>query len=532
MPLFCAHKVVGTRVPSYFIESTAPNNVDDAPSPPFNIPGRLEPMDADAAVAEIAGHLAAASDPNLVVLVHGFNNPEAAVLPAYAAASAAIEADPEIRNRAGLVCIGYRWPSERFGQPYRGTWDALPLLPTALLWLGVALVVLPLAAFLFLGPGGTASSSALHIPILLGWALAGLILTAALLRLVVYFRDNYRAQVYGVPDLVEIIRKIDHKIDECDKERGFAGRHSTRVQLSFICHSMGGFVVTNTIRILTDLFADASTRRPRLNDGVINESTMGLRPKKSSEMVNVGSAFHLKRFLLASPDIPAEALLSNRANFLQASLLRFEEAYLFSNEGDEVLRQISTIANYFIFPTKTWKHGFRLGNVEILSRGYGIIRPTPEAFLSTLRIGYYTLQDLYLRLKQARGEHSDVHGTVQSELAKVFSYFDCTDYVDSRQAGGPTEPLLTFALRTKQHDGHTGLSRLEHFALLLGYARGKVNVHGGYFQGEFCQQLMYRLACLGYDATKRAYGGIDSFAAKCNEKQIRALLSPELSKRP
>jgi hypothetical protein len=61
------------------------------------------------------------------------------------------------------------------------------------------------------------------------------------------------------------------------------------------------------------------------------------------------------RFVLASPDISAEALLSNRANFLASSLRRFREAYLFSNEGDEVLRQISTTANYFSFPTKSWK---------------------------------------------------------------------------------------------------------------------------------------------------------------------------------
>ena len=71
---------------------------------------------------------------------------------------------------------------------------------------------------------------------------------------------------------------------------------------------------------------------------------------------------------LASPDIPAETLLSNRGNFLASALSRFQEAYLFSNEGDEVLRQISTLANYFpCSRPKAATHGFRLGNVEILS---------------------------------------------------------------------------------------------------------------------------------------------------------------------
>ena len=39
--------------------------------------------------------------------------------------------------------------------------------------------------------------------------LLALVLTAALLRTIVYFRDNYRATNFGVPDLVQIIRAID-----------------------------------------------------------------------------------------------------------------------------------------------------------------------------------------------------------------------------------------------------------------------------------------------------------------------------------
>jgi hypothetical protein len=53
---------------------------------------------------------------------------------------------------------------------------------------------------------------------------------------------------------------------------------------------------------------------------------------------DIGNVFTLKRFVLASPDISAETLLSNRGNFLASALARFDEAYLFSNEGDEVLR--------------------------------------------------------------------------------------------------------------------------------------------------------------------------------------------------
>ena len=168
------------------------------------------------------------------------------------------------------------------------------------------------------------------------------------------------------------------------------------------------------------------------------------------------------RFALASPDIPAEALISNRANFLASSLRRFREAYLFSSQGDEVLRQISTVANYFSFPTKSWKFGFRLGNVEILSSGYGIIPVARPAILATLRIGYYTLQQIYDRLRITRAEDAE---TLQNKLPERFSYFDCTDYVDTDN-NGVRRPLLTFALRLKRDNPQARMSWRQHLCLL------------------------------------------------------------------
>jgi len=37
-------------------------------------------------------------------------------------------------------------------------------------------------------------------------------LMAVLLRIIVYFRDNYRASNYGIPDLIQVIRAIDAEI--------------------------------------------------------------------------------------------------------------------------------------------------------------------------------------------------------------------------------------------------------------------------------------------------------------------------------
>src|ERR1700726_3859866 len=147
LDFFRAHRAVGTIIPTYFIESTAPNNVDDTivVSPP--LPPELEPIDSDLAVRKIAETLVNGADPNLVVMVHGFNNPEPAVLKMYTAAAEAIQRDSKIHGRQGLVCVGYRWPSEKMGAPWRGTWDALPTLPTWILYSGTAVVVLSLAVF-------------------------------------------------------------------------------------------------------------------------------------------------------------------------------------------------------------------------------------------------------------------------------------------------------------------------------------------------------------------------------------------------
>jgi len=238
MALFFAHRTIGATVPTYFIESTAPNNVDDPLTPPFHDP-RLELLDADAAIERIADELAHEPNANLVFLVHGFNNPEPVVLPVYAAASAAVQSDPAINSRAGLVCVGYRWPSESMGQPRKGVWGSLPLLPIALLWSGIMIFVFFFGLYLLLKPSVGVWQALDHLGIMTGWVVAGLIITAILLRLAVYFRDNYRAQVYGAPDLIEIIRQIDAAIVTRDKHKGVHQRKDEdRVQLSFIGHSM------------------------------------------------------------------------------------------------------------------------------------------------------------------------------------------------------------------------------------------------------------------------------------------------------
>jgi pimeloyl-ACP methyl ester carboxylesterase len=521
MTFFTAYRAKDVNIPIYFIESTAPNNVDDTDRISTDPLPHLELIpDSDDAVRQIAGELAKGKNPNLVVMVHGFNNPKPDVLKTFTAAAIAVNGDQAIRNREGLVCVGYRWPSEKMGQPRHGTWDAMPTLPTWILYLGIALAVLAFLLFYFAADNPAILAGG-HLFVVTGLTMAGLVLTAALLRVIVYFRDNYRASNYGIPDLIQIIRAIDREIIKLRHPED-AGNPHHNVQLSFIGHSMGGFVVTNTIRTLSDVF---STPVEALN------AFGAAGPVPAPELQQIGNVFKLKRFVLVSPDIPAEALLSNRGNFLASALSRFEEAYLFSNQGDEVLRQISTLANYFVFPTKNRKHGFRLGNVEILSSNFGVIDPRQAGgFLRTLRIGDLTLQELYHALDDAeahRQPNERRRARAEISLPEVFSYFDCTDYVDEDETG-KKRPLLTFAKWQKRRNKSAKMRFYSHLRLLFAYLvpPHRPNVHGGYFEGALSQRLIYRLACLGYDETLAAFGSEAVFAKECVNRQIRVLLSP------
>ena len=80
-------------------------------------------------------------------MVHGLNNPRPNVLKTYAIAAEAINSDSAINSRKGIVCVGYRWPSEKDGeQGFWSSWLALPALPGLLLTVCVGLVALALLA--------------------------------------------------------------------------------------------------------------------------------------------------------------------------------------------------------------------------------------------------------------------------------------------------------------------------------------------------------------------------------------------------
>jgi len=564
-------------LPAYFVGSTAPNNVEAGVHPVSN---------PEPSIKAIAQFLSTQEQPELLVVIHGYNTP----LGEYAAEGQAgrgaqgwyqnirdhvVQRCP---NRSkGLVLIGYRWPSEEIngiGNDTRGAKVnyAQASMPVGLRLIS-ALAIAALSALTIASVGtdlpGTAAFGIVGVgTIVLATLLLSVVLTLFLLRLAGYFRDSYRANNFGVPDLTEFMRQLDKAALEVAPDADWSER---RIKLSFIGHSMGGFVVTHTVRILSDVFDNSSIGHTNLN---------ARRAKNPS--ANLGNVFSLGRLVLVSPDIPAETIISSRANFLSSSLRRFDETYLFSNEGDMALKLASTAANYASFPARTREGGYRLGNVVVRAPKeaekrpkYGIVNldvtgprpklldatqsdagdgvepkmidaPTDDPMKASSFLSYLYL----LPNKSLLERQTDVLDTEQRPIAELFTIFDCTDYSELGPGGEPVG-LLSRALRRRS------LNFLNYISLTYAYFTGKIDTHGGYFaagnvtdvgpdrgrpEAKVTRQLIYGLACLGFqpllnslspsaspsasEATE-AESSLNALSELCDRHRIQVMLAAE-----
>ncbi|MBE9140900.1 alpha/beta hydrolase [Nodosilinea sp. LEGE 07088] len=571
---------------AYFVGSTAPNNVEDAVSPV---------ADPTPTIAEIAQFLHRQAQPEILFAVHGYNTalgnfatdanqqPQGDGVKGWYQDICNDIAQNYDQKSEGLMMIGYRWPSERINGHGNDTLKSklsyarrsLPVILKVIVIVAFAVLVgLTLVALFTPLPGTVAFGIGGVLLLLMATIAISVVLTLFLLRIVGYFRDSYRANNFGVPDLVELIRQLDKAVVEADPAADWSER--PRIKLSFIGHSMGSFVVTDTVRILSDVFDRSS----------IGQTSLGA-DKAKSPSPNIGNVFSLGRLVLVAPDIPAETIISSRANFLSSSLRRFEETYLFSNEGDMALKLASTAANYASFPTRTREGGYRLGNVVVrlpdpkAPNTYGIVnldpssgdlldvqprspitsnaRPqsvTPTAQVTTLEAAgktltvtvssylkyLYTLQRTSLLDRQL--ELLDAN---QKPIAELFTVFDCTDYREALPGHGQVG-LLSHAL------GKRSLNLIDYVRLSIDFFRGKIDTHGGYFaeavtgvdptrpEARLTKQLIYGLACLGFQpllvavtdcpefetqppATRKQV--LQQFSRLCQGQGIQVLLAAE-----
>jgi len=315
----------------------------------------------------------------------------------------------------------------------------------------------------------------------------------------------------------ELTRVKERAIEILENKAKKYWKDHNRIKLTFIGHSMGAYVVTSAVRILSDVFDLNSVG----NLGATNKLPTS----------DIGSVFALERLVLVAPDIPVNTILSGRSNFLRSSLRRFSETYLFSNEGDLALRIASTVANYFSFPARTRESGYRLGNVAIQdNEGYGIInlnyirQQQHRDLLHTLFIDSFNPSKSLAKVQE--GFHLE-EVLDREEIASLFTYFDCTDYTDQTTRNSKKRQVLTIGRWRWEPQW------IYYVRLSIAYALGIKDTHGGYFQGQFSQQAIYRLAFLGFGDfldslnQKDRMSALDYLSQKCYQNKVQVILSPE-----
>ncbi len=552
--------------PAYFVRSTAPINIEDP----------IVQGDDDrsiAALQDLTAYLKQhQADAEVLVLIHGYNTGADNVRYWYRNAAQEIARRyPQVPK--GLVMIGYRWSSEQMNGDESGDINAkrtsaLQAFPKIMTWVyavsrvgAIVGVIGSFIGYLLLGLKGV--SWIFMLATFSGLFTVSMILFAPLvtlfaLRVSNYFRDTYRANQYGVSDLVELIRQLDDGLVEAvaNPDRTARERYweNHRIRLSFIGHSMGAFVVTNAVRVLSDVFDRSSIGR--LGYG---KQAQGKRPTS-----NIGNVFSLGRLVLVAPDISSEAIISGRGNVLQSSLRRFEEAYLFCNEGDMALRLASTTANYFSFPARTRDGGYRLGNVTVREATQpskveraGIVNLEPDGQLVSSEKRDF-LSFLYIRQSRSLLDRQQEMGldVGARSIAELFTYFDCTNYQEilTNPKTQELEPkgILTRALNK------TSLDMRDYTLLCKDFVQGKCDPHGGYIfddRAEFTKWAIYGLAGLGWRGFVEILEGAPEFPAllkgvtqnrpeltieqqrriaclfvlshQCDQKGVQVLVSPE-----
>ena len=500
------------QVPGYFVISTAPINVEDQ----SKINSQTDP---ETFIQQITQHLKDhEEDAEVLVMIHGYNTGQSGAEWWYKTTCEYISQHYQ-KAPKGLLIVGYRWSSEKISEDKSGsfkdkiksTQQALPRLLGLISRLGIIGIIVGLIGTivgLFLALSQTSGVEillAFVVLLILSLIAVSPILTIVALRLTVYFRDTFRAANYGVSDLVEFIRQLDQALVQNvgDDRQTQTHHHQRRVRLSFIGHSMGAFVVTNAVRILSDVFDPGSI------------GSLGVDNRNKCPSSEIGNAFCLGKLVLVAPDIPAEAIVSGRANTLRSSLRRFQEAYLFCNEGDMALKLASTSANYFSFPAKTRDGGYRLGNVMVrrLAGGKKSRPATAQSIVNQSEDGELInatgldfLDYLFIREQKPLSERQVQVGLEenQNSIAELFTYFDCTNYRekyrDSKTGQEKEVGIVSNALNKPF------LSFSDYVSLSLDFFAGKIDTHGGYIfspqnrpQPELSKRLIYGLSCLGFE---------------------------------
>lgn len=346
--------------------------------------------------------------------------------------------------------IGYHWPSEfpLFNQGL--IQDSLSNLEILLKFLVslFLLSLLPTAVLLGLLLLGGLTLGGQWI-----WVMAGVyalwLSVFSLLRGVVYQRDRYRAVHYGAPDLAEFFWRLDRQLTRrLIGSRAARAPHTMssqaarilarkRLRVNLIGHSMGGLVLVNMLRVLSDRFG---------KDDDAQEQTG-----------QFGDCLNLGKLILASPDIPLELIREGRNNYVRSAMRRCEQIFLMSSDRDIVLRYLSTLGNWFTEPSVEMS-GLRLGNLFLPPHAERVWQQAEtQGHRESLKI---------LLVRGAIISRSAVRPTSAYDLFENITYLDCSKMRGVNATTLDLNPITAIPID---------------LITAIFYVFGRIDAHGGYF---------------------------------------------------
>jgi Putative serine esterase (DUF676) len=512
----------------------------------------------DSLIKKAAGDL---NKVHIILQIHGYNTSEEEFYATCRKTAATIK---KIHDQSSdiLLFLGYRWPSEKMSRNSLLATTSRSILP---LWLqycgsiGIIRLIIDLWNYVsgkvihvfdvhyyidFLKISDTSDWDIrllFTIIVLLLFRftsiLAIAIMTLIAMRASGYFQDSYRAVNHGVLDLVQFFRVLDYWIRQDPRFTKVDSNNENRIKLSFVAHSMGGFVTTNLIRILSDVFDNKNDANTLSVVDEENQSFESISP-------HIGSFFELNRMVLVSPDIPVNTILLERSNFLGSSLIRFQESYLFSNQADMVLLLFSTVANYLSFSSRTPQMGYRLGNIGVHNHiNQKWWRPIATRFklLITIFSSNHKSTIDYSKYQEKRFDLISIQQPIstacpfsaleyliigvqhtklfirgrekiqkQPFLAQKFTYFDCTDYLRRKAKIIKTSRELEV------------LDLFDYLILVFQHSF----THGGYFDSKKCpetHEAIYRIVCQGFDEFSTTKTGREIIKGQHEIKVLRSI---------
>jgi hypothetical protein len=410
---------------------------------------------------------------NLTLRTHGFANPAASFYQSFAQEADTLNKDPAFHNS---LYVGYHWPSEQpflNGSLYSDVRTNSDALVKFLFVLSGMAGIVGLMVYLFLSLLAVPILQAIRIPEIWLWGdfnqVAKLavqwywlipttfllwLMAFALLRVLVYHRDRYRAVHYGAPDLAEFFWRLDKSL-------------ANMLKVNLVGHSMGGLVLVNMLRVLSDKFGkdDLGDSLPDFTldvNGDLREVELPDGSASSSGDKNprlFGENLELIKIILASPDIPLEFLRESRNNYVRSAISRCDQVFLMSSDRDIVLRYLSAVINWFSEPSIEMSAA-RLGNVYL--KKYPKLAGQPYSLRPNIRI--------------LVGLEPVVKPTSAYGLFQKFNYLDCAEM----KAHGVGRGVNGISCRLNLFNGVA----IDIANTLLYFLQpiSKIDLHGGYFQ--------------------------------------------------